>query len=151
MNQPVRADPAHRQRSKKSFSYRPSLGWHYGAVPSHLAPALAMPGFPWRRLLPVRSSSWRSDVVFFGDRIDATLSRGRWAISKVARSIDDGTLTLARHWTRSQKCNVKLWMRRIAPIGPTSPFPNLDLDQLCRGQTLESGFQVFRSGRWMAL
>ena len=46
--------------------------------------------------------------------LDATVARGRWAVTKTARAyIDDGTLTLAQqHWTRRQKRNVKTWMRQ---------------------------------------
>ena len=46
--------------------------------------------------------------------LDATLSRGRWATSKTARSyIDDGTLTLAQQqWSVAQRRNVKFWMRK---------------------------------------
>eukprot|EP00435_Cladocopium_sp_Y103_P073070 s132_g42.t1 len=40
--------------------------------------------------------------------LDATLARGRWSVSKTARSyVDDGTLTLARqHWSVAQRRNV---------------------------------------------
>ena len=46
--------------------------------------------------------------------LDATVARGRWAVTKTERAyIDDGTLTLAQqHWTRRQKRNVKTWMRQ---------------------------------------
>eukprot|EP00435_Cladocopium_sp_Y103_P075651 s9_g61.t1 len=46
--------------------------------------------------------------------LDATLARGRWSVSKTARSyVDDGTLTLARqHWSVAQRRNVRWWMRR---------------------------------------
>ena len=45
--------------------------------------------------------------------LDATLARGRWAISKVAKQyIDDGTLTLAKmQWTKTQKRLVRHWLR----------------------------------------
>ena len=46
--------------------------------------------------------------------LDATLARGRWSVSKVARQyIDDGTLTLAQlQMSREQKRQIKLWLRR---------------------------------------
>lgn len=46
--------------------------------------------------------------------LDATLARGRWAVSKTARSyIDDGALTLSKQqWSARQRRNVKIWTRK---------------------------------------